>query len=90
MIEERRAKKVRDDVTVRQERLSSWWRLMHDRIPIHRERRHLYKVRASRMMSEIDVKLSKEADERDAQADLIAETARNKKRKQMAANRRRR
>lgn len=89
MIAERRAKKTIEDPQAKKDRLSMWWTKQFNSIQVHRERRHLFKIRASRCMQEIDVELHKSSDNRDYQADMIAETARNKKRKAMAANRRR-
>ena len=41
------------------------------------------------MMAEVDSNLIKESDNRDYHADMLAENARNRKRKALAANRRR-
>ena len=75
---------------VKRERLNAWWNHQFNSIQAHREKRHLYHTRGARCLAEIDVQLLKDADNRDYHADLIAETARNKKRKTMAASRRKR
>lgn len=85
---ERLANKVVEDPQVKKQRLAEWWHKQIRIIPVLKARRHLYKIRASRCMEEVDLKLMKESDTRDYHADIIAETARNKKRKAMAANRR--
>ena len=85
----RRAKIVPEDPQVKKERLSNWWNKQYNSIAKHRQRRHLYHVRGCRMMAEVDFNLIKESDNRDYHADMLAENARNRKRKALAANRRR-
>jgi hypothetical protein len=85
----RRAKIVVEDPQVKKQRLAAWWAKQFNNIAAHRKRRHLYHLRGCRVMAEVDFQLIKDSDNRDYHADLLAEAARNRKRKAMAANRRR-
>ena len=87
-IAERKVKKTVEDPAVKKERLNAWWHKQFASIEAHRARRHLYRSRGTKCMAEVDVDLHHASDMRDYHADVIAETARNKKRKTMAANRR--
>lgn len=73
---------------MKKERLNAWFHKQFANIQAHRERRQLYHTRGTRCIAEVDIDLHHASDDRDYHADVIAETARNKKRKTMAANRR--
>lgn len=89
-MEERRAKKIIESPEVKKARLVAWWKAQHDQIQAHRERRKLFVKRARKCIDEVDVEITYSSDKRDYHADMIAEEARNKKRKAMAMNRRKR
>jgi len=77
-----------EDEKVKKERLNAWWHKQFANIQAHRLRRRLYHTRGTKCMGEVDIALLESSDLRDYHADVIAETDRTKKRKSMAANRR--
>lgn len=88
-LSDRRAKKIIEPPEVKRERLLNWWQVQYDKIEAHRNRRKLYKLRASRCMKEVDVDLHIASDNRDYIADNIAEKVRADKKKLMSSTRRR-